>query len=746
MVTTTAFLNALPPARLAQADLGRFLTRTLARRPPAELPAILEILATTPLSGYPDALGPVLRTFIEVVLAEHVPLDELHPEAVEGILGSSAWQAQAQSSVDLRRSRLRPGEVLSDDLRAAAAGARELEVLDGEGPSLVLVAPVTLTSVDGLGWLAASGPVVVRPAEEEEASALRRTWGRIEELHGWDAEPWVAAFVAISTRPNLDAARCARALDRLEPARRASVWGLLVEHTRRGGLLEEHRPSPRQLARTLAEAGAEIEDASLAPLVAFARRVYETCAPDPGVSRGVCPCTRDDLETYAAWTEVSEARRARLLSLDPRVAAHRLRVIAVAERASRHPPLGDEDVADLRALRDAFLRPLYERDVRLMRAVDPLALLQTSIERGEDRAQILADLRDLEDRAVAAVASGHQIQESGDGGGAARSLTSPHDTGQRDTGERDTAQPDTGQRRSRWGAEATAADGGGLSGGSQEPAARREEAMERGGADVAPAASPYEGYEPAPLALPPLPPPPRPARARPPSKVSLPPLPTPPARLGRGVRRRGGERRPAEAPPGRRGRGVVSEAGGGAAPPGARGRGRGQRAQPNAATPNNRQGPAAAERGGARQPRGTAAARATTRAGGTGLGRGEGGARGGRRPVTPAGAERFYDQTFRELEVLERDLLERGPWPQAAERLEGLVAEARALAQSLGPSARSGDREFAAALTKIERVQVYLDRVVPLAVAPPEAEDADEEPLDESGMLGKLGRLWRRKR
>lgn len=114
--------------------------------------------------------------------------------------------------------------------------------------------------------------------------------------------------------------------------------------------------------------------------------------------------------------------------------------------------------------------------------------------------------------------------------------------------------------------------------------------------------------------------------------------------------------------------------------------------------------------------------------------------------MTPAGAERFYDQTFRELEVLERDLLERGPWPQAMERLEALTAEAQALAQALGPSARSGDREFAAALTKVERVQGYLDRVRPLAQVSPEPQDPEEEPLDESGMLGKLGRLWRRGR
>ncbi len=779
MVTTTAFLNSLPPARLAQADLGRFLTRALARLDRAELPALLDILATTPLSGYPDALGPVLRAFVEHCLEQGVALEDLHPGGVEAILSDPAWQARAQGAVDLRQRRLRPGELLSEEVRAAAAAAHMLQTLDGEGSALVLLAPVTITSVDGLGWSAPGGPVVVRPADEEEASALRRAWGRVEELHGWAAEPWVSALVAISSRPNLDAARCARALDRLDGDQRAAVWALLVEHVRGGELLEEHRPGPADLARAFARAGITLEDGSLAPLLAFARRAYEGCAPDPAVAEGICPCTRADLETYCGWPEVGEARRARLLALDPRVASYRLRVLASAERAARRPPLGDDEVADLRALRDGLLMPLYKRDVRLLRAVDPLALLQASIERGEDRDQILADLRDLGERAVAAAATAPSAP-----GGARRvaeetSAGDPHEAGGEDAGRPAAAGPRQA-RPDEVLADGSSRGGGGAVRASSSPGARPSsaEAPPAAAADdalgeVPPAASPYADFEPGPLPLPPLPPPPRVARARPPSKVSLPPLPAPPrvagtrppskvslpplpvppARLARGALGTRPQGEPASSsPPGARGGAAVAPDPGspGGPPRAARGPAR-RRERPPTQEPLSGGGAASPNAAVGVQAPGPVTRRpAKRRAGAPVRARGSkphgAASRGGTRLVTPAGAERFYDQTFRELEVLERDLLERGPWPQAMERLEALTAEAQALAQALGPSARSGDREFAAALTKVERVQGYLDRVRPLAQVSPEPQDPEEEPLDESGMLGKLGRLWRRGR
>jgi hypothetical protein len=114
------------------------------------------------------------------------------------------------------------------------------------------------------------------------------------------------------------------------------------------------------------------------------------------------------------------------------------------------------------------------------------------------------------------------------------------------------------------------------------------------------------------------------------------------------------------------------------------------------------------------------------------------------RLVTPAQAEAFYGEAFRELQVLERDLLERGPWRQAADRVRALDRDARELSQALGPSARSGDQDFAAALKKVTFVVEYLDRVLPLLDGPPVARE-EPPPPEPPKHRGPLGRLFRRR-
>ena len=90
--------------------------------------------------------------------------------------------------------------------------------------------------------------------------------------------------------------------------------------------------------------------------------------------------------------------------------------------------------------------------------------------------------------------------------------------------------------------------------------------------------------------------------------------------------------------------------------------------------------------------------------------------------------------------MLERDLLERGAWPLARRRVQSLGEEATELALSLGPPARSGDVDFQTALKKVELVQSYLDRIVPLmSAAPPPVIEPEA-----SGVLDRLSGMFKR--
>jgi len=114
--------------------------------------------------------------------------------------------------------------------------------------------------------------------------------------------------------------------------------------------------------------------------------------------------------------------------------------------------------------------------------------------------------------------------------------------------------------------------------------------------------------------------------------------------------------------------------------------------------------------------------------------------------VTPGQGIEFYGEAFRELQVLERDLLERGGWDQARARVTYLSDQAASLAAALGPPARSGDADFKAALNKVEFVISYIERVRPLLTRddptePVEAEILDVE--DEDSVMDRLGKLFK---
>jgi hypothetical protein len=69
-----------------------------------------------------------------------------------------------------------------------------------------------------------------------------------------------------------------------------------------------------------------------------------------------------------------------------------------------------------------------------------------------------------------------------------------------------------------------------------------------------------------------------------------------------------------------------------------------------------------------------------------------------------------------------------------------LGEEAAELALSLGPPARSGDVDFQTALKKVELVQSYLDRIVPLMSAAPPPVIEPEAP----GVLDRLSGMFKR--
>lgn len=653
MITLAAFVGSLPPASLAKADLPRFLVRALGRRPPEELPPLIELLHGATLVGYPAVIAPILRTFMERLVAENREPENLDPDIANHILGTPAYLRAVGAEVELEQIILRPGTPVSAEVRVLLDG--RLVHLSGVGPQLVLVGPIEVIRLPGMTWSVLRSAPLARPMPLDEMETLRDAWARIEERVGWPSEesqPWEAAFVEIAVRPNDDAQSCADVLRALTPFQRRKVWRGLIEHLRDQELPEDHRPGPRGIQQRLASVGTDLDMDAINVLRAIADSAYQACALDPQVRDGYCPVTQEDLERYARWMEVPDASRERLKALSPGVIVHGLRQLAGMEQGLLQQDLGDAFARDIRSFRDAYLSARYRRDVSVLLGVDPIGLVEERLSNGFDRAAIVTNLKELVKRVTTDVP---MRQERAASGPSLREIL---------------------KLDPRIGAKSAPLQ--------PKKLPRRE--------------------------LPPMPEPP-PARPRPITRrrKELPPLPDVPP-----------PRRPAPLPA------TATESPKPSAPP----------PLPAAATaptvpsdPATEVSPAPVE------------ARSRTRTEHTQT-----------RPatmphlVTPAQGIEFYSEAFRELQVLERDLLERGGWDAARARVTYLSDRAASLAAALGPPARSGDADFRAALNKVEFVISYIERVRPLLNRTDPSEPVDPQIVEveeDESVIGRLGKLFK---
>lgn len=646
MISLAAFVGSLPPASLAKADLPRFLVRALGRRPAEELPPLTELLRGATLVGYPAVIAPILRAFMERLVAEHREPENLDPDIANHILGTPAYLRNVGSEIELEQIILRPGTPVSAEVRVLLDS--RLVHLSGVGPQLVLVGPIEVIRLPGMTWSVLRSAPLARPMLLDEMEALRDTWARIEERVGWPSEEsrnWEAAFVEIATRPNDDAQSCADVLRALTPFQRRKVWRGLIEHLRDQELPEDHRPGPRGIQQRLASVGTDLDMDAINVLRAIADSAYQACALDPRVRDGYCPVTHEDLERYTRWMEVPDAARDRLKELTPGVIVHGLRQLAGMEQGLLQIDQGEAFTRNIRSFRDGYLSARYRRDVSVLLGVDPIGLVEERLSNGFDRQAIVTGLKELVKRVTTDV----PIRQE-------RAVSGPS--------LREILKLDP-----RIGAKATPLQSRKLP--------RRE--------------------------LPPMPQPP-PPRPRPITRrrKELPPLPDVPP--------------PRQASPGPT-----------TAP-----------ARPKTTVPPPLPFEASAARDvipepveeRTRPPTDYSRTRPATMP----------------HLVTPAQGIEFYGEAFRELQVLERDLLERGGWDAARARVSYLADQASSLAAALGPPARSGDADFRAALNKVEFVISYIERVRPLLTRedPGEAVDADiVEVEEEDSVMDRLGKLFK---
>lgn len=749
MLSLTALLASLPPASLAETDLARFAAQAIGRRAKAELPGLAALFGEETLRGYPPRLGAILQALVETVIQVGLDPHELDARTVDGLLGGSVFLGRLGDKVPVGRQRLRPGTLVHATLRQTL-GARLL-VLPGVGRELMLVAPVDLAEVPEARFAIPLGVALARPAPADESEAVRAAWAVIEErfgLDGPDARRWGARFVAIARRENHDAEAARAGLATLTAAQRHELWEALVGHLRDQELPEQHRPGRRGLERRLGSLGLDgvIEGripAWVEATLSLCESAYRGTGLDPEVAAGRCPAPRDDVERWGGWVDVPAAGRERVVALDP--TEIEVLLVALAEddagRVERPAELTDALARGLASLRDGCLRPRWQRSRWTLGAMDPLALADARIASGEDTHAIRRLVEALAQEAMKATPTSQSP-----GLGAAKSRTTPRSN----AGGQVTARAGV---RAPGGDEVTqlvaaVADEAGADrdpeGATGSSAAANEPAGPASEATLEPRPVEGDGQKKVRFTLPPLPavPPPRPApRVRPrtdfppmpsipaatpaaprpttavPSATSGVPLspdratrapraPTVPRPTAQRVPSRGLDALPPRATEAPRARAVPSREASESFPSEAVSRG----PQPRAASPD--------------RPR---TGRASTIP----------------HLVTPTQGNEFYDTSFRELELVERDLVQRGPSPAARERIEALTREAFELHDALGPSARSGDREFLQAQKRIEKVQAYLERLRPLLteVHPPRGTPASrDEPRP-----GFLGRLFGRK-
>jgi|GEM_PF-1475670 len=783
MFSMTSLLASLPAASLAESDLPRFVTRVFGRRQASELPGIRAVLDEEPLSGYPPALGALLAASAERMVAEGTDPGELDPPMAERILASSAFLRAVERRRPMDRQLLRPGEVLTPPLREMLGTA--LHVLPGVGPQLALVAPVAVVHLPGVRYSIPRGVVLARAMTLEEADAMRLAWGAVEEAfpsEDPEASSWHARFVVAARRINLDAAAVVGGLSAVPAARRQRLWGEIIEHLRDQEVVEEHRPGQRGLNARLGKLGVTPDTPWVAPLVTLAEHAFARCGPEPEALRGVSDCSAEDIATFSGWVEVPSAARERLRELTPAEITRHLATLADVESGRLDVAFPKELVRPLRAFRDRLLKPRYGRAVASLLVADPLRLAEEHVRRGEDRQAILAALEALADEAGAAAAARPPV-------------TLPLTVGRDLDGFSDDDEPDPDEQ-----VDEVAAGGGRELAAPPVGASSERPAAVPPASDVAEEEAPVE--EPSPLPSPPARA--RPAGqggVRPP-RFELPPMPSPPPPRPRPRTRPRSEFPPmpsGELPPPRRQLVDPERVRAATRPPGLRGpepaphdASRTQVAPASSAetetplpraerpptgpralparpptrdpeprlAPSSRPStvrPAEAEpvrsrpmepplpRGG--RPRTGADARPPSVS--LPPSSPAGASPGRRRPptvphlVTPKQGEAFYESAFKELELLERDLLRRGPWRAAHERVDALDRDAAELASALGPSARSGDKDFSGALRRVEMVQAYLERIRPLldGEGPPGPSEPDPEPP-----RGGLRRLFGRRR
>ncbi|MCB9729086.1 MAG: hypothetical protein H6746_11480 [Deltaproteobacteria bacterium] len=753
MFSLSTLVGQLPPPSLAETDFPRFAVRALGKRPLSEMRRVLAALREDSLTGYPPAVAPALAVFVERLLAEGVEPPSLDLPRAAALLGSAEGIEALGRAITLERSVLRPGLTVSLDVREFLG--ERLATLPGFGGTLALLSPVVVLRGHGIGYASVRTPAVARPMRAEESEAIRDAWGLIEEHTGWPEELghlWESRFFRVVARPNHDLDGCRELLEPMAgPARRA-LWATLLEHLRDQELPVEHRPGERGLQRRLADADLTVPAESLGALMDLAGWLFARLGPSLAVARGEAALSSDDVAAWTGWVQVPEASRERLGALPAEAIERGLRALTAKEGQRADPPLDPVLARDLAAFREEYLRWRYGRDIAPLRGADPLDLVRAQREAGHDVRSIVRDAAALAQDArrycEAQRASERQREaeaEAAERAAAASPAEQPDAASEATEGEGDTpAAGDSevigpGERRAP--KEPTPFDG-------LAPKPRRLPPEPPGlnpfasGSEPPARSAPRGPRMPSQDALPPLPEPP--ARKRPTTRrFELPPLPQPPPRTTQN-RPRTTERPPLAAAPGSPGVTTPST------PPA-------EPARPRAVAPPGPLPSMAAPAPPRARPRatepGTSSARPATQ---DGLGRalsrpptvptlGPAAAAALRAPrdkrlTTPGQAIAFYEEAFRELEVFERDLLQRGSSPEAERRVRELGKDADALAAALGPPARSGDPAFQSALKKVELVRAYLERIVPLLEGrlPPEEPPPPPPP---QGMLGRLGRL-----
>ncbi len=686
----------------------------------------MSLFAEEELRGYPPSVGALLSAFCETLIAQQIEPQGLDARTADVVLGSARFLEKLERRLEVRRQRLRPGTFLAGELRQTL-GMRLL-VGVGRGRELMLVGPVDVAQVADARFVMPLGVVMARLGTPDEAETLRMTWAAIEEsvgIEGPDAKLWEARFLEIARCENHDAETARVGLLSLSPELRKRLWETLVQHLRDQELAEQHRPQRRGLERRLAALGIAADLPWVEPMLGLAEAAYRGAGFDAEVMAGRCPCPPEDLERWAQWVEVPAAHRQRVKELHPAV-IEALLVALAEEEAGRAEGLVPEDMQrPLTSLRDGCLRPRWQKSGVALAGVDPLALAESCIASGDDVRAMKARLEALVEEARAQMASrtprgqieapprpkkgrNKQVAEMSPerregpeevlpevrtrGG----SLVEGHalSVGEKAVGVGEKA-VSVGEMAVSVGEGGREVVGRALDGQASDVADDGAESRaERPREARVPGRSPTGTVGPARFSLPPMPsvPPPRASpRVRP--RTDLPAMPSVPPRAS---------------PPRseRLERPSIDTA----------------RVQPRAPT-LPRTAPPAARPMTQSTPRPPSSRTATVP-----------------HLVTPAQGHEFYDVSFRELELLERDLLQRGSVPGAADRIDAIAREANELHSALGPSARSGDKDFLAAQRRIEKVLEYLDRIRPLLTGEGPAGPSQEPPK------GILSRLFGRRR